>query len=200
MIMNRYTILVVLLTITIHNISAQTDILFKESIQDSIKTSDFESLNSLNTSVKLKNLRVINCQMDSILRNTPKRECDKYISSYYLTLAKHEENLYIEIMNIDSHNNIVNFYRKGVSTDNYLRKGSAILGCIIYNDTYFYVISLPKPNSVEAEDTNGLFDFTDKEIIIKKEKTDDSLFFIESPIKLYHYVDGRITLLNPRHP
>ena len=192
--MTKY-ITVFILFMTLNKISAQPHVDFKGVIQDSVKMTTDE-LEAPYTTVKLKNLTVVNNQMDSIMKNINKEKKGNYVSSYYLSLAKQNENLYIEIMNIDSHNNIINFAKRGVSSDNYLRKGVNILGCVVYNDSYFYVISFPKPNSAEEKDINCLFGSTDKDLIIKKERIDDSLFFIECPMRLYQYLDGKLHLLN----
>lgn len=182
---------------TIYKVSAQSQVvLFKESIQDSIELNHMKyELETIDETVTLKNLRVVNCQLDSILRDLTKEKSGKYVSYYYLALAKQDKKLYVEIMNIYSPNDLVDFSKKGVSSDVYLKKGSDILGCIVYNDSYFYAISFPIPNSVEKEDFNCLLDFTNKEIIIKKEKMEEPFFFIESPTWLYQYIDGKLDLL-----
>ena len=65
----------------------------------------------------------------------------------------------------------------------------------MYNDSYFYVLSFPNPNSIEKDDFSSLFCLTGKEIIIKTEKIDDSVFFLESPMRLYQSKDKNMLLL-----
>ncbi len=56
---------------------------------------ELKSLNDIDVeeAIELKNLRVVNCQMDSILKDIIKEKKVKSISSYYLALAKHNEKL-----------------------------------------------------------------------------------------------------------
>ncbi|HBL32449.1 MAG TPA: hypothetical protein DDZ96_01345 [Porphyromonadaceae bacterium] len=170
--------------------------LFKVIIKESKKVDKIkEELDSSNNTVKLKNLTVKNCHLDSILKNITIEKKGNYISNYYLTLAMHKGKIYIEIINIDSHNYIIEFSNLGASSDNYLRMGVNILGCVIYNDSYFYILSFPKPNSVKEKDITHMFASTSKEIIIRSEKIDNNIIFIESPMRLYEYTNGDFKLL-----
>ncbi|HBK32869.1 MAG TPA: hypothetical protein DDZ78_14800, partial [Porphyromonadaceae bacterium] len=83
---------------------------------------------------------------------------------------------------------------------NYLRKGIDILGCVIYNDSYFYILSFPKPNSVEEKEIRQIFASTNKEIIIRTEKIDDNILFLESLMRLYEYKNGNFKSLNDFPP
>ena len=167
---------------------------FEGIVQDSV---EFDDIVLYSESVKLKNLTVANAQMDSVLNSIVKNKKSYYTSSYYLTLAKKNDFLYIEIMSIDSHNNIIDFVRRGVSPDNCLRKGFCVLGCIVYNNSYFFVTSYSVPNDAKKKDFDCLFRQTNNEIFIRKDKIDDSLFFIEGPTWLFQYLDGKLSLLSP---
>ncbi len=200
--MNKYTIIFILL-VTVDNVFAQSHVaLFNQENQDSIEASIEDELKSINASdetIKLKGLSVINCQLDSILKNIIEESNGKFAPNYYLALAKHNENLYVEIMNVGSHNNLITFSKRGILSDSYIKKGADILGCVIYNDSFFYVISFPNPNSAEEKDINTLFEFTNKEIVITKENTDDFLFFIDDIVRLYQFKGGKLNLINFPH-
>ncbi|HBX19450.1 MAG TPA: hypothetical protein DEF88_03250 [Porphyromonadaceae bacterium] len=200
--MKRYILFFILSTLFIYGVTAQSNKkLFRLITKDSQWTNRIrEELDSTNKTAILKNLTVLNCQMDSILKNITTEKKGRYISSYYLTIAKHNEKLYVEIINIDSHNYIIEFSNQGISSDNYLRKGIDILGCVIYNDSYFYILSFPKPNSVEEKEIRQIFASTNKEIIIRTEKIDDNILFLESLMRLYEYKNGNFKSLNDFPP
>lgn len=190
-------VIFILLIITCKS-AAQMNVNFLVELeQDSLAINDLKELNSLESNVKLENLRVVNQQMDSILTNIDSKKNNFYVSSYYMGLAMSEEGLYIEIMHVDTHNNLVDFIENGKSTDLYLREGSHVLGCIVYNDSYFYLISFPSVNKITEDSLGKLFKKTSKKILITKEKIDSSIYFLESPIQLYQYADGKIFSLQP---
>jgi len=148
---------------------------------------------NIKDSIELDSLVLINKQLDSIIYKTTEYLKEETKMGFSITLMRQKDNLYLEIIEGVSNNNLFN-YKAIKSQKGYLWGGNKIYGYFKYKDWDFFVIENKPPNNPTVDDLNIFFDKTKEKKIVFEEKN-ESLYMFENPMWLYQHLTDRLVLL-----
>jgi hypothetical protein len=136
--------------------------------------------------IKVNSLQVVSVKLDSILSSIIKEKSKKSIwNFFYITLAKVDSSLYIEIVADISNERI--FMNK---------KNELIYGEFKLNNNVMFVLKYDSINQIKDSDIGKMFLRTGHVAIIKKRKGPNMYYTkYENPMWLYQFKDRDVFLL-----